>query len=177
MPSLQIERPEPERQVVRQSEIPPPGRLPMPKCFWDSVVRHLALLEDGEALQLRAPVGDASNSMKSSIATAAARGGVRVKIVIRGAEVYVWLVGVRDRKGYIPPRPPIQCEVCGKTIIRPRTGGSVQYTCSGTGTRKSDCQKIRHYARIHHVTIPEMVERIRVHREKMAARRQPPEAA
>jgi hypothetical protein len=80
-----VDRPEPEREVVRQSEIPPPKPLSLPKCFWDSVIRHLALLDNGDALRVSTPEGDTTNSMKSSIGTAAARAGVRVRIVIRHA--------------------------------------------------------------------------------------------
>ncbi|HWQ55166.1 MAG TPA: hypothetical protein VN442_15875 [Bryobacteraceae bacterium] len=82
-----------------------------------------------------------------------------------------------DRKRHRPPRQPIQCPVCQKTIVRPRTGASVQYVCGGIGGRKSDCQNIRRYAGQRGITIPEMVERIRAFRAKMAARRKPEEAA
>jgi hypothetical protein len=177
MPSMQIDRPEPEREVVLQSEIPPPKPISLPKRFWDSVVRHLALLDSREALKLTTPEGDSTMSMKSSIATAAARAGVRVKIVIRGAQLHVWQVGVRPRKRYRPPRAPFPCAVCQKPVIPHRSGAGNQKVCSGPGRRKSECQNILRCARVNGITIPEAAERIRAHRAKMAARQEQHEDA
>ena len=85
---------------------------------------------------------------------AAARSGVRVGVKVNGAVVYIWNEGTRESAPTRLPRSPIKCEVCGK-LIAPHLGTSKQYVCAGEKGRKTECQKIRRYAREHGISIGE----------------------
>jgi hypothetical protein len=152
---------EPEGEAVLRSEIPPPCPPNVQKGFWDAVVRRLALLNDQEALKIAFPGDQITNSMKSSLFTAAGRAGLRVKIIVRAACVYTWITGVRNPKRRRPPRKPFPCEVCGKPVIPPKTGASVHYVCRPTGSQRSWCYRVRALARKRGITIKEADQYLR----------------
>lgn len=157
--------PEPRRRVVKKSDIPVAQPMNLPKGYWDSAVKHMMLLRDDEALEISAPYAAQLVSMRSAINAAAARAGIRITVLARGSRMYVWISGKRPRKWGRPPREPVRCQVCGRTIIRPRTGGSRQYVCAGIGNRKSLCQRIRRYSQEHGISVAEAIERLRANRE------------
>ncbi len=149
-----------------RSEIPPPCPPNVDKGYWDAVVCRLALLHEDEALRISFPGDQITSSMKSSLFTAAARAGWRVKILVRGACLYAWLNGKRDRKRYLPTRPSFPCEVCGREIVPPKSGASRQYVCGFEAGRASRCQRVRRYAREKGMTIAEADAYLREWRAK-----------
>jgi hypothetical protein len=162
---------EPEGDVVLRAEIPPPCPPNVDKGYWDAVVSRLALLTEDEALQISFPGDQITSSMKSSLFTAAARAGRRVTILVRGAYLYAWLSGERERKRYLPPRPPFVCEVCGRVIVPPKSGASRQYVCGLVAGRASRCQRVRRYAKENGVTVREADEHFRAwHAKRKGAR-------
>lgn len=161
MRSLGCDHPEPEERVIDRSAIPAARATNAEKGYWDSKINHLALLKSTQVLGISFPGYECASSMKSSIHAAAARAGLRVGVLIRGSHIYVWIAGKRDQGPTHLPRAPIQCEVCGREIVRPNTGGSKQFVCAGNGRQKSNCQKIRRYSQKHSMSIAEAVERFR----------------
>lgn len=157
--------PEPKRRVVKKSDVPAAQPMNLPKGYWDSALRHMMLLRDDEALEISAPYAAQLVSMRSAINAAAARAGLRITVLARSSRMYVWIFGKRPRKRGRPPREPVRCQVCGRTIIRPRTGGSRQYVCAGIGNRKSLCQRIRRYSQEHGISVAEAIERLRANRK------------
>jgi hypothetical protein len=138
---------DPAGTAIKRWKIPPADPPKLSKGYWDSVVRRLDLLGDDEAWELPFPANQQTSGLRSSIHMAGARAGRRLRVAIRGAYVYVWDAGSpRERKRYRPPLDPIFCEACGKLIKQPRAG---QVVHAGVGTKKSDCQKARLYAKRH----------------------------
>ncbi len=157
--------------IIDRSAIPAARALNVEKGYWDSKIQHMVLLEGAEAMQVSSPGYECISSMRSAIHAAAARAGLRVHVEIRGLCIYAWIVGERDEGRTHPPRAPIHCEVCGREIVRPNTGGSKQFVCGGTGRQKSDCQKVRRYSRKHGISIAEAIERFRKSQAQNAGNR------
>lgn len=149
---------EPERSVVDLSEIEAVHEPRIAKGYWDSAVRHLSLLNSGQALKFMFNNGQVPSGIRSSIYSAATRANVRVGVKVSGSIVYMWKVGTRQASSAAAPRPPIRCKVCGKPINR-RPGASRQCVCAGDNGQKSKCQKTWRYAREHGVPISEAVKR------------------
>lgn len=151
--------PEPITRVVKLSSIPPATRLNLEKGYWDAQVRHLALLGSDEALKFELCVRDGdryAQGIRSSLNNASAKAGIRVSILIRGRSVYVWRSGTRPRSAaHRPPRKPICCQVCERTLQRPITGASIQYVCPRRGKRNSPCQRVRRLSLLYGITIEE----------------------
>ncbi len=143
---------EPEGKVILRSQIPPAYSPNVEKGYWDAVVRRLALLTNEEALQLSLAGERITMSMKSSLATAAGRAGRRVTILVRGDCVYAWISGECEKRRHRPPRPSFNCEVCGRVIVPPKSGASIQYVCSGAGPRNW-CRRVRRFAQVKGMTI------------------------
>jgi hypothetical protein len=171
VPDLACDRPEPEERVIDRSAIPAARATSAEKGYWDSKINHLALLKETQALEISFPGCDHASSMKSAIHAAAARAGLRVNVRVRGSRIYAWIAGRRDQGRTHPPRAPIQCEVCGREIVRPTTGGSKQFVCAGTGQQMSDCQKIRRCSKKEDISIAEAIERFRKAQAQRAAKR------
>jgi len=163
---------EPERRVIPRSDVPPPDRMNLAKGYWDSVVRHLLLLGRDEVMAIDMPPGHAYSG-RTSLNGAAAKAGVRVSIVFRGDVLYAWSTGRRmPSPKAVPPRKPIRCRVCDRTVIRPRTGGSVQYYCGPEGGKRSVCLYLAKFARDTGISIAEAKLRSpRWQRERGAQRR------
>lgn len=161
MRSLRCEYPEPEERVIDRSAIPTIDAPVIAKGYWDSAIQHLGLLDHDQALEISLHGYQCAASMRSSFHAAAARAGLRISVFIRGSCIYAWIVGARVGSQTRLQRGPIHCEVCGREIIRPKTGGSKQFVCAGNGLLKSTCQKIRRYSQIHRITIAEAIEHFR----------------
>lgn len=166
MPSA-AKRLEPKRRVLKQSEIPTKVPLQPPKGYWDSVLRHLELLGPDDALEITLRDEQDTASMKSSLWSAARRHGVRLRTLTRKEKMYVWIAHRDCPTEARQRRTPIECEVCRRTIIPPRTGASRQFVCAGIGNRKSRCQKIRRYAREHDISIEEAIKHFRNRRKSI----------
>jgi hypothetical protein len=147
--------------IIDRSAIPAARALNVEKGYWDSKIQHMVLLEGAEAMQVSSPGYECISSMRSAIHAAAARASLRVRVKIRGSCIYAWIVGERDQGPTHQPRAPIHCEVCGREIVRPNTGGSKQFVCAGDGRQKSYCQKVRRYSQKHGISIAEAIERFR----------------
>lgn len=148
---------EPERRAVRYSDIPEHSLADSaPKGWWDRVIEHLLLIRGTKTPVLELDFGRQPNG-HTSLHNAAARRGLKVSVVISGNFMYVALCGKRDPMRAVPPRKPIICEVCGVTIIRPRTGGSRQFVCGGNGGRKSKCQSLKRMAQRRGISVQEFL--------------------
>ena len=132
-------------RFIERSQIPASLPLHHDKGYWDSVIQRLKHAPKDQVLEI---AGRSSTSVKSSLHRAATRLGKRVEILIREPRVYVWITGDLPQAAH-SPRLPIKCPVCGKTIARPKYGGSKQIVHAGRGRKKSECQKIWRYKQAH----------------------------
>jgi hypothetical protein len=151
---------EPKARVIKRSQIPAARPLNLNKGYWDSVIRRAAEIGKDQALELFFSGGRSPISLKSSIHRAAARMGKRLAILIRGAKAYVWITGDQAPTRSNPSREPLKCLVCGKPIVRPKFGGGRQIVHASKGNKKSECQKVRRYAKAHDVSIAVAKERL-----------------
>ena len=147
---------EPERTVIKRADIPQKPRHTADKYFWDSVMSHLKILEPDEALLLNFECAVLPR-VTSSAHEAAARNGLRISTAMHSAmSISISLTGTCKPLVTTTTRKPIQCRVCGRTIIRPKTGGSRQYVCAN-GKSKTYCQNVLTKSRRYGISVEEYI--------------------
>ena len=111
-----------------------------------------------KVVKLTFPSGRVPRGVETSIYAAAGRKRMRVSAFVRGAVLYISDNPCPESKHNRPVLLPIRCEVCGG-VIDPKPGTSEQYVCAGTKRKKSECQKVRRYAREHGISIEQAKQR------------------
>ncbi len=160
----------PEYSVVHQSEIEAAAVPHFSRGYWSRTLKFLKLLDSGQALRLDFSSGMVPRGTKSSIYAAAARERIRVSVHLRQAAVYICRAEPEAGRR-LPIRLKHHCVVCGGPIDA-KPGAGKQYVCSGTGQKKSECQKTLRLSRERGISINEAKRRRQAWRDRFVPMRE-----
>ena len=149
---------EPEWIVADRSEIGAVDTLRFSRGYWSRILNFLKILSPDKIVKLTFPSGRVPRGVESSIYAAASRKRMRVSTFVRGAVLYICDNSEPGSKRNLPVPLPIRCQVCSAVIVL-KPGTSEQYVCAGTKRKKSECQKVRRYAREHGISIEQAKQR------------------
>ena len=138
--------------MADRSEIGASEAFRFSRGYWSRILNFLKILGPDKVVKLTFHSGRVPHGVESSIYAAAGRKRMRVSAFVRGAVLYISDNSFPESKHNTPVALPIRCEVCSG-VIDPKPGTSEQYVCAGTKRKKSECQKVRRYAREHGVSI------------------------